>query len=111
MSETTFKLISLFFFAVLAGVILSYGLAFFVPQFYTESVGSLVCPGKIEYITYKQSYFCFISAHDSFDIDDLMFSAVFKRALLPSIVFAMMLGVVFVKTARFLWHRRAAAGF
>ena len=111
MSEKTFKLIYLLFFGLTAGLILSYGIAFFLPQFYVESIGKMVCEGKVEYISFKQSYFCFTSANTSFDIVDAMFWVVFKRALLPSIAFAILFGIVFVKAARFLWHRRAAAGF
>jgi hypothetical protein len=111
MSEKTFKLIFLLFFGITAGLILSYGLSFFLQQFYPESIGKLVCPGKIEFIIIKQSYFCFTSANNSYDIADAMFWVVFKRAVLPSIAFAILLGIGFVKTARFLWHRRAAAGF
>ena len=111
MSEKTFKLIYLLFFGITAGLILSYGLAFFLPQFYIDSIGKMVCEGKVEFIIIKQSYFCFTSAHTSFDIADAMFWLVFKRAILPSIAFAILLAIVFVKAARFLWHRRAAAGF
>lgn len=111
MSEKTFKLIYLLFFGITAGLILSYGLAFFLPQFYVDSIGKMVCAGKVEYISFKQSYFCFTSANTSFDIVDAMFWLVFKRALLPAIVFSILLGILFVKAARFLWHRRAAAGF
>ena len=110
-SEKMFKLIYLLFFGMTAGVILSVGLAAFVPQFYTDSIGKLVCPGKIEFITFKQSYFCFTSANTSFDISDEMFWAVFKRAIIPAIVVSILLGIGFFKAARFLWHRRAAAGF
>ncbi|HVE59125.1 MAG TPA: hypothetical protein VNB22_20040 [Pyrinomonadaceae bacterium] len=111
MSEKTFKIIYLLFFGITAGFILSYGLAFFLPQFYVDAIGKMVCAGKIEYISFKQSYFCFTAANTSFDIVDAMFWVVFKRALLPSIAFALLFGVGFFKTARFLWHRRAAAGF
>jgi hypothetical protein len=109
--EKIIKLISALFFGIVAGVILSYTISVFVPQFYTESVGKLVCSGKIEYISFKQSYFCFTSANTSFNIDDAMFWVVFKRAILPAIAFATLLGIIFVKTVRFLWRHREAAGF
>lgn len=111
MSERTFKLIYLLFFGLTAGLILSYGVAFFLPQFYAESIGKMVCSGKVEFFILKQSYYCFTSTNNYFDIADAMFWVVFKRAILPSIAFAIVFGIVFFKTARFLWHRRAAAGF
>jgi len=111
MSERTFKLIYLLFFGLTAGLILSYGVAFFLPQVYPESIGKMVCQGKVEFFIFKQAYFCFISTNNYFDITDAMFWVVFKRAILPSIAFAIVFGIIFVKVARFLWHRRAAAGF
>jgi len=40
------------FFGVLSGVILTVALSVFVPEFYTDWAGSLVCPGKIEYLSF-----------------------------------------------------------
>ncbi len=111
MSERTFKLLYLLFFGITAGFLLSYGVAFFLPQFYPESIGKMVCQGKVEYFTFKQSYFCLTAANTWQDIADPMFWVVFKRAILPSIAFAILFAIIFVKVARFLWHRRAAAGF
>ena len=95
----------------LTGFILTFASAVFIPMLYTEWAGSLVCPGRIEYVTFKQSYYCFTAANNSFDVGNTMFWAVFWRALLPCFALGIMLVLGFVQTARFLWHRRAAAGF
>jgi hypothetical protein len=110
-SEKKTNLIYALFFGTVAGLILSYALGVFVPQFYTESVGKLVCSGKVEFISFKQSYFCFDTANTSFDVGEAMFWAVIKRAILPAIIFSILLAIVFGKVAGFLYQRREAAGF
>lgn len=98
-------------FGALSGFILTFASAVFIPKFYTEWAGSLVCPGRIEYVIFKQTYYCVTGANTSFDLGSTMFWAVFRRALLPCIAVGIMLALGFVQTARFLWQRRSAAGF
>jgi hypothetical protein len=51
------------FFGSIFGYVFAFGASIFVPQIYTEWAGSLVCPGRVEFLTFKQSYFCFTSAN------------------------------------------------
>jgi hypothetical protein len=110
-SEKITNLIYALFFGIVGGLILSFALGVFVPQFYTESVGKMVCSGKVEFISFKQSYFCFSSTNSSFDVGEAMFWAVLKRAILPAILFTILVAIGFGKVARFLYQRREAAGF
>ncbi len=95
----------------ISGFILTFAAAVFIPRFYTDWAGSFVCPGRIEYVVFKQTYYCFTAANSSFEAGGKMFWAVFWRALIPGIVVGILLVFGFVKTAKFLWQRRAAAGF
>jgi ABC-type antimicrobial peptide transport system permease subunit len=110
-SEKITNLIYALFFGIVAGLILSFALGVFIPQFYTESVGKLVCSGKVEFVSFKQSYFCFDSVNNSFDVGEAMFWTVLKRAILPAIIFSILAAIIFGKAARFLYQRREAAGF
>ena len=98
-------------FGALSGFILTFAAAVFIPKFYPEWAGALVCPGRIEYVTFKQTYYCLTAANSSFDIGNAMFWAVFWRAVLPGFAAGILLALGFVQTAKFLWLRRAAAGF
>lgn len=98
-------------FGVLSGFILTFAAAVFIPQFYTAWAGSLVCEGRTEYVIFKQTYYCVTGANGSFDLGSKMFWAIFWRALLPGIALGVLLVLGFVLTAKFLWRRRAAAGF
>lgn len=99
------------FFGTITAVIVTYALSFFIPEFYTGWAGGLVCPGRVEYLSFKQSYYCFTAANSSFDIDDQMFWAVFKRLIFPVVPVCVILTWGFIKLAEFLYQRRAAAGF
>jgi hypothetical protein len=98
-------------FGALTGFILTFAAAVFIPKFSPEWAGGFVCPGKVEYVTFKQTYICVTGANASFDVGSAMFWAVFWRALLPGIIVGILLVFSFVQTAKFLWRRRAAAGF
>lgn len=93
------------------GFIFTFAVSVFVPQFYTDWAGSLVCPGRVEFFTIKQSYYCYTSANEFFDLRDQMFWAVFKRAIVPVFIFSFVLVTVMMKVMKFLYDRRAAAGF
>jgi len=99
------------FFGVLWGFVVAYALAVFVPQFYTEWAGSMVCPGKIEYLSFKQSYYCFTGPNSSFNLGEAMFWAIFKRFILPAVAVCFVLTIGFMKLAVFLYQRKDAAGF
>ncbi len=109
--ETRNNLIYTIFFGTVAGLILSVGLGVFIPQFYTEDVGKMVCSGRVEFVSFKQNYFCFTSSNSSFEIGELMYWAVLKRAILPSIVFCILLAAAFIQLVKYLWRHREAAGF
>ena len=110
-SKNIFNLIYAIFFGTVAGIVLCAALSVFVPQFYTETVGSLVCPGRIEFITFKQSYYCFTATNTSFDIGNAMYWIVFKRAIVPSIIVSILLAAGFIELVKYLWRHREAAGF
>lgn len=98
-------------FGVLSGVIVTFALSVFVPQFYTDWAGSLVCPGRIEYVSFKQSYFCYTAPNEFFNLGDAMFWAVYKRFIAPVALICCVLAFGFVKLAEFAYQRREAAGF
>src|SRR5262245_54724849 len=77
--RSVLTLIYAFIFGVLSGVIIAVALSVFIPEFYTEWAGSLVCSGKVEYVTFKQTYYCYVSPNNALDIGNAMFWAVFKR--------------------------------
>lgn len=95
----------------ISGFILTFAAAVFLPRFYTDWAGSLVCPGRVEYVVFKQTYYCVTGINESFEIGGKMFWAVFRRAIVPGIAAGILLVLGFVQTAKFLWRRRAAAGF
>jgi hypothetical protein len=98
-------------FGVVSGCILAFGLSVFIPKFFPEKAGALVCAGKIEWVFFKQMYFCNLPTGESFALGDLMFWAVLKISVFPAIALGMLGSLVFVKAVEFLWTRRAAAGF
>jgi hypothetical protein len=98
-------------FGTLSGFVLAFGLAVFLPKFFPEWTGTLVCDGRIEYVIFKQTYFCHTSPSASFDLKDAMFWAVIKIAVIPSIAFGWLASIGFVKAVEFMWKRREAAGF
>jgi hypothetical protein len=110
-TKTLKMLIYALFFGILSGVIVTVALSVFIPQFYTEWSGSLVCPGRIEYVAFKQAYFCYTSPNSFFDVRDAMFWAVFKRLIFPAAAVCFLFALGFVKLAEFLFQRREAAGF
>jgi len=98
-------------FGALSAVTLTFAMSVFVPKFFPQWTGSLVCEGRIEFVIFKQSYFCFTAPNTSFDIGDAMFWAVFKRFMLPDLALCFLLSLGFVKLAEFAYQRREAAGF
>jgi|SRR5215213_11399093 len=110
-SRVLITLIYALFFGALSGVIITFALSFFIPEFYTEWAGSFVCSGKIEYVKLKQTYFCYTSPNDYFDLGDAMFWALFKRFIIPAIAVCFLLALGFVKLGEFFYQRKEAAGF
>lgn len=98
-------------FGALSGLILTFGLAVFIPKFFPEKAGALVCAGKIDYVIFKQAYFCNLPTGESFALGDQMFWAVLKISVIPAICVGLIGSLLFVKTVEFLWNRRSAAGF
>ena len=98
-------------FGALSGAVLTFALSVFVPKFYPEWAGSFVCPGRIEYVIFKQTYYCYTAPNNSFDLGDAMFWAVFKRFIAPAVAVCFLFALGFVKLGEFLYQRREAAGF
>ncbi|HEY8562642.1 MAG TPA: hypothetical protein VIL74_19850 [Pyrinomonadaceae bacterium] len=112
MNIRTFKtLLNALFFGSFTGIILAVALAQFVPQFYTEWAGGLVCPGRVQYVIFKQTYLCYTSANDFFDLRDAMYWAVFKRVIFFTVPFGFLFVFGLMKLGAFLYQRREAAGF
>ena len=99
------------FFGTLSAVIVTFALSVFIPQFFTEWAGGLVCPGRIEFVRLKQMYVCYTSPNDYFELGDAMFWALFKRLIIPAVITGFLLAFGFVKLGEYLWQRRDAAGF
>jgi hypothetical protein len=104
-------LIYALFFGVLSAIIVTFGLSVLIPQFYPEWAGSLVCPGRIEFVSFKQTFYCYTSVNTFFDVRDQMFWAVFKRLIFIDLAVCFLFALGFVKLAEFLYNRRDAAGF
>jgi hypothetical protein len=104
-------LLSTLFFGAFTGLILAVALAAFIPQFYTEWAGTLVCPGKVQYVTFKQTYLCYTSTNNFFDLGDAMYWAVFKRFIFLTVPVGFLLIFGFMKLGVFLYQRKEAAGF
>jgi hypothetical protein len=98
-------------FGILSGIVVTVGLSVFIPKFYPEWAGSLVCPGRIEYVTFKQTYYCYTAPNSSFDLGGAMYWAVFKRFIALAVAVCFLFGLGFVKLGEFLYQRREAAGF
>jgi hypothetical protein len=104
-------LLSTLFFGAGTGLILAVALAQFIPQFYPEWAGRLVCPGRVQYVMFKQTYLCYTSANSFFDLGDAMYWAVFKRFIFLTVPAGFLLIYGLMKLAVFLYQRREAAGF
>ena len=104
-------LLSTLFFGAFTGVILAVALSTFIPQFYTEWAGSLVCPGKVQYVMFKQTYICYTSTNNFFDLGDAMYWAVFKRFIFLTVPAGFLLIFGLMKLGVFLYQRKDAAGF
>jgi hypothetical protein len=98
-------------FGILSGIVVTVALSVFIPKFYPEWAGSFVCPGRIEYVTFKQTYYCYTAPNASFDLGGAMYWAVFNRFILPAVAVCFLFALGFVKLGEFLWQRRDAAGF
>lgn len=98
-------------FGAVSGFILAFGLSVFIPKFFPETAGTLVCAGKIEYVFFKQMYFCNLPNGESVALGDQMFWAVLKISTIPAIALGLLGTLAFVKLVEFIWTRRAAAGF
>ena len=95
MSKRIFKTLLLAgIFGSLSGLMVAVLLGVFIPEFFNEWTGKLVCGGRVEYMPLKRTYFCYTSANDYYDLGDAMFWAVFNRFVLPALTvgFLMMLG-------------------
>ncbi len=99
------------FFGTLSGVMIAVLLSTFIPDFYTEWAGSLVCRGRVEFMTLKRAYFCYTSANDYYNLGDAMFWAVFKRLVLPAVTVCFVFVIGLIKLGEFFHKHRAAAGF
>jgi hypothetical protein len=103
----TFK--TLFFavvFGSLSGIMLAVMLGFFVPEFFNEWAGKLVCAGKLEYMTLKRTYFCYASPNEFYDLGDQMFWAVFKRFVFPSVMIGFLVFFGFIKLTERAFAKR-----
>jgi|GEM_PF-6957403 len=110
-SQILKTLVNTIFFGTVTGIILAVALAAFVPQFFTEWAGSLVCPGRVQYVMFKQTYLCYTSTNDFFDLGDAMYWAVFKRSIFLTVPAGFLLIFGLMKLGVFLYQRREAAGF
>ena len=97
-------------FGILSGIVVTVALSVFIPKFYPEWAGSFVCPGRIEYVTFKHAYYCYTATNSSFDLDDAMYWAIFKRFIFPAVAVCFLFALGFIKFVEFLWQRREAAG-
>lgn len=104
-------LLNVSFFGSFTGVFLAVALASFVPRFFTQWAGSLVCPGRVQYVIFKQTYLCYTSTYDFFDLGDAMYWAVLKRAIFLTVPAGFLLVFGLMKLGTFLYQRRQAAGF
>ena len=104
-------LINTLFFGTFTGIILAVALSQFVPQFFTEWAGSLVCPGRVQYVMFKQTYICYTSANNFFNLGDAMYWAVFKRFILLTVPAGFLFVFGLMKLGTFLYQRKEAAGF
>ena len=110
-SRSLKTLVNTLFFGAFTGIILAVALAQFIPQFFTEWAGSLVCPGRVQYVMFKQTYLCYTSTNDFFDLGDAMFWAIFKRSIFLTVPAGFLLIFGLMKLGVFLYQRREAAGF
>jgi hypothetical protein len=110
-TRTLTTLLYTLFFGTVTGLILTVALSAFIPQFYTEWAGSLVCAGRVQYVMFKQTYICYTSANNFFDLGDAMYWAVFKRLIFLTVPVGFLLIFGLMKIGVFLYQRRAAAGF
>ena len=108
-SQKTF--LNMFVFGSFTGITLAVALASFIPQFFPEWAGSLVCPGRVQYVMFKQTYLCYTSTYDFFDLGDAMYWAVLKRAIFPTVPAGWLLVYGLMKLGAYLYQRREAAGF
>jgi hypothetical protein len=98
-------------FGTFSGFVVAIALSNFIPQFYTEWAGSLVCPGKVDFVIFKQAYICRTAPNEFFELRDAMFWAIFKRSVLLTLPLCFLLVFGLMKLGEFLWSRREAAGF
>lgn len=98
-------------FGILTGIVLATAAAVFVPRVAPEWTGALVCPGRLEYVSFRQSYYCFTGGSESFDAGDAMFWAIFRRFVLLGLAIGLLAVYGLLNLGRFLYRRREAAGF
>lgn len=110
-SRSLKNIIHSLFFGILTGFIMTYALSIFIPEFYTDWAAGFVCSGRVEYLTFKQAYYCFTAPNVSFDINNLMFHAVFRRIIFVVMPICILFSFGFTWFAEFLYKRREAAGF
>lgn len=103
--------LNVFVFGAFTGTILAFALAAFVPQFFTEWAGSLVCPGRVQYVMFRQTYLCYTSTYEFFELGDAMYWAVLKRAIFVTVPAGLLFVFGLMKLGAFLYQRREAAGF
>ena len=103
--------LNVLFFGSLTGVTLAVSLASFIPKYFPEWAGSLVCPGRVQYVMFRQMYLCYTSTYEFFELGDAMYWAVLTRALLVTVPAGLLLVFALMKLGVFLYQRREAAGF
>jgi hypothetical protein len=105
------NVLNVFVFGAFMGIVVAVASATFVPQLFPEWSGSLVCPGRVQYVMFRQTYLCYTSTYEFFDLGDAMYWAVLKRALFVTVPAGLLFVFGLMKFGAFLYRRREAAGF
>jgi hypothetical protein len=105
------RIVYVLFFGCCGGFVTAYALAALVPGWYPEAIGGLVCDGRVEYLSFRQNYFCFAPGGEIFDIGEQMFRAVLIRLVFVTVPIGVLTAWFLMKFGEFASARRAAAGF
>jgi len=79
----------------------------FVPAAFTEWAGKFVCEGKMVYMSWQKSYYCYTSTLESYDLGSRVFLTFFKMFLLPCIGVCVLLWFGVYKLIEYLIADRA----